>query len=312
VDRQTIIQQLRGCFIAIPTQFQQDFSLNLEGMRQHVHFMIDNGLRLGNATFLVNGATGEFPVLDFAERRRTAETVVEAAAGRVAIIVGGQALGTLQAIEVARHAQEIGATALQVSPPFYFPATDDDVYAHVAAIADAVPELAIVFYPTWWLGYHPSLAMVERLSGIPQVTAMKWSAPGVLEYQLGMQRFADRLGMIDNMLLPVLNKMLGGTGANLHPAMFWPEWGVRIWSSLEAGEWDDAQAEVNRFLLPYYEIITAIGEFTGGEGHIDKLALELVGLPGGPTRPPTRPLPAEFRGRLRRLCADVGAPLARL
>ena len=55
-----------------------------------------------------------------------------------------------------------------------------------------------------------------------------------------------------------------------------------------------------------------IGRVTGGEGHIDKLALELVGLPGGITRPPTRPLPPVFRDRLRRLCLQAGVPLNRV
>ena len=312
MDRKGIINQLRGCFLALPTQFKQDYSLNLDGMRQHVRFLIENGLHEGNATFLVNGATGEFPVLSIDERKQTAKTVVAAAEGRVAVIVGGQALGTPHAVEMARHAQAIGATALQVSPPFYYPPTDDDVYGHVAMIAEAAPEVGIVFYPTWWLGYHPSLELIERLAGIPQVVAVKWSSPDTVEYQLGLQRFSERLGMIDNMLLPVLNVMLGGTGANLHPAMFWPEWGARLWALLEAGNWDEAQAEVNRLLLPVYDIYRDAVAVSGGEGHVDKLALELVGLPGGSNRPPTRPLPPVFKERMRELCLSVGVPLDRV
>jgi 4-hydroxy-tetrahydrodipicolinate synthase len=312
VDIECGLDQLRGCYLALPTLFDQRLALNLEGMRRHVEFMIRNGLRQGNATFLVNGATGEFPVLSVAERKRTAEAVVDAAAGRVGVIVGAQALGTLDAVDMARHAQSIGAAALQVSAPFYFPPTDEDVFEHVAMIAEAAPDTGIVFYPTWWLGYNTSLEMIGRLASIPQVVALKWSAPGILEYQLGLRRFSDRLGMIDNMLLPVLSQMMGGIGTNLHPAMFWPEWGVRLWMALQDGDWDAAQADVGLLLLPFYDIIRDIGRVTGGEGHIDKLALELVGLPGGTTRPPTRPLPPVFKDRLRRLCQEVGVPLDRI
>ena len=312
MDRKNAIRRLRGCFIAVPTLFEQDFSLNLGGIGQAVSFMIENGLREGNATFLVNGATGEFPVLTLDERRKTAEAVISAADGRIAIIVGAQTPSTMEAQEVARHAAEIGAAAIQVSPPFYYSPTDDDIYEHVAMIADSAPEIGIVFYPTWWLGCHASLQLVERLAGIPQVVAIKWSAPRVLEYQLGVRRFSDRLGMIDNNLLPVLAVMLGGSGANLHPAMFWPEWGVRLWALLADGKWGDAQAEVNRVLLPFYEIYRDAGAVTGGEGHVDKLAFELIGLPGGANRPPTRPLPPAFKDRVRRLCTEVGAPLNRI
>jgi dihydrodipicolinate synthase/N-acetylneuraminate lyase len=312
MNPEEMIDQLHGCFLAVPTLFKEDFSLNLAGIQRHVSFMIENGLHQGNATFLVNGASGEFPVLDKDERRQTAEAVLRVADGRVGIIVGAQTLATLDALEIARHAQAIGATAIQVSPPFYYPPTDDDVYEHVAMIAEAAPDIGIVFYPTWWLGYKPSLDMIERLAAIPQVVAVKWSTPGPVEYQLGLRRFSDRLGMIDNMLLPVASKMQGAIGSNLHPAMFWPEWGAHLWSSLEAGKWNEAQALVDQLLLPYYDLIGEIGTVTGGEGHIDKFALELVGLEGGRNRPPTRVLPPAFKEKLRRLCIEAGAPLNRV
>ena len=78
MDRQSEIERLRGCFLAVPTLYHDDLSLNLDGMRQHVHFLIEHGLRQGTAVFLVNGASGEFPTLTLEERKRTAEAVVEA------------------------------------------------------------------------------------------------------------------------------------------------------------------------------------------------------------------------------------------
>jgi 4-hydroxy-tetrahydrodipicolinate synthase len=311
-DRKATINQLRGCFLAVPTLYNDDLSLNLDGMRQHVHFMIKNGLRQGNATLLVNGAGGEFPVLSIEERKQTAETVVRAADGRIAIIVGAQTLGTREAIEIAQHAQGIGATALQISPPFYYPPTDDDVYEHFSAVAHAAPKIGTVFYSTYWFGYRPSLEMIERLIGIPQVAAIKWGSPDIVEYQLVLRRFADRIGIIDNQLLPVLTRMLGGNGSNLHPTLFWPEWGVNLWGLLENRKWDEAQVEINRVLLPYYAMAHEIAAVTGGEGHIDKLGLELIGLPGGRNRPPTRPLPPVFKERMREFLLENGAPLDRV
>jgi len=312
MDRRTMIDRLRGCFLAVPTLFNDDFSLNPSGMQQHIHFLIEHGLCEGNAVFLVNGASGEFPVLNLDERKRTAETVVRAAGNRIAIIVGAQTCSTLEAVDIAQHAQSIGATALQVSPPYYYPATDDDVYEHFAAVAEAAPDLGIVAYNTYWLGYGMSLGMIQRLLEIPQVVALKWSSPDQLGYQIVLLRFADRLGVIDNHLLPVFNRMMGGSGANLHPALFWPEWGARLWGLLDEGSWLEAQHEVNRVLLPYYELVKEINPITGGEGHIDKLGLELLGLPGGRNRPPTRPLPPMFKERLRDFFLEIGAPLNRV
>jgi dihydrodipicolinate synthase/N-acetylneuraminate lyase len=312
MDRQTMIKRLGGCYLAVPTLFEDDLALQLDGMRRHVEFMLAGGLREGNAVLLVNGAAGEFPLLSIEERKQTAETVVRAAGDRIAVIVGAQATGTREAIDIARHAQAIGATALQVSAPYYYLLTDDDVFEHFAAVAAAAPELGIVVYTTYWLTHRPSLGLLERLAEIPQVAAIKWASPDIVEYQVALLRFAGRLGLIDNQLLPVFNQLMGGSGVNLHPALFWPEWGVKVWGLLEARAWDDAQAEINRLLLPYYELSGQIGAYTGGEGHIDKLGLELVGLPGGRNRPPTRPLPSAFKERLRQLGQEAGMPMDRV
>jgi 4-hydroxy-tetrahydrodipicolinate synthase len=307
-----LIKRLGGCYLAVPTLFDDQLALNLDGMRRHVEFMLAGGLREGNAVLLVNGAAGEFPTLNLEEREQTAETVVRAADSKIAVIVGAQATGTREACQIARHAQAIGATALQVSAPYYYFLTDDDVVEHFAAVAAAAPELAIVVYTTYWLTHRPSLQLLERLAEIPQVAALKWGSPDIVEYQVALLRFAGRLGVIDNQLLPVFNQLMGGSGVNLHPALFWPEWGVKVWGLLESRRWDEAQAEINRLLLPYYQLGGEIGAYTGGEGHIDKAGLELVGLPGGRNRPPTRPLPPIFKERLRQLGQEVDMPMDRV
>ncbi len=307
-----MIKRLGGCYLAAPTLFDDQLALNLDGMRRHVEFMLAGGLREGNAVLLVNGAAGEFPTLNLEEREQTAETVVRAADSKIAVIVGAQATGTREACQIARHAQAIGATALQVSAPYYYFLTDDDVVEHFAAVAAAAPELAIVVYTTYWLTHRPSLQLLERLAEIPQVAALKWGSPDIVEYQVALLRFAGRLGVIDNQLLPVFNQLMGGSGVNLHPALFWPEWGVKVWGLLESRRWDEAQAEINRLLLPYYQLGGEIGAYTGGEGHIDKAGLELVGLPGGRNRPPTRPLPPIFKERLRQLGQEVDMPMDRV
>jgi 4-hydroxy-tetrahydrodipicolinate synthase len=311
MERKATINRLRGCFLALPTLFTADMALNLAGMRRHVRFLIEHGLREGKATLLVNGANGEFPMLTLEERKQTAEAVVSEANGRIAVIVGAQTCNTQEAIQIAQHAQDIGAAALQVSPPYYYGPSDDDVYEHVVCIARAAPHVGIVFYTTHWLGYEPSLAMLERLAEIPQVACIKWSSSDLLEYQFVLLRMSSKLGIIDNHVMPVYNQMMGGSGVNMHPAMLWPEWGVKIWSLLEARDWEQAQAEVVRVLLPYYEIISDIWKTHAGEGNIEKMGLELLGMDGGPSRPPMRPLPPMHKERLRQYCLEVGLPLER-
>ena len=250
-------------------------------------------------------------MLTLDERKQTAEAVVDEANGRIAVIVGAQTSSTREAIQIAQHAQDIGAAALQVSPPYYFTPTDDDVYEHVAAIARSAPHVGIVFYTTYWLGYKPALALLERLAEIPQVACLKWSSSDSLDYQFVLLHLSNKLGIIDNQVMPVYNQMMGGSGVNVHPALLWPEWGLRIWSLLEARDWEGAQAEVARVLLPYYDIMGDIWKTHAGEGNVEKMGLELLGMDGGPSRPPMRPLPPMHKERLRQYCLEVGLPLQR-
>ncbi len=120
--------------------------------------------------------------------------------------------------------------------------------------------------------------------------------------------FADRLCVIDNQLQFVLTHMRGGRGINTHPSNYWPEWGVRLWNLLEERKYVEAQEEITRGIPPYYDLVTEVAQFTGGEGHLDKLGLELIGLDSSRCRPPTRDIRPIFREKARRMLEKTGVP----
>ena len=70
VDRATLRRRLCGCYVTIPTLFHDgDLSLNLDGMRRHVEFVIEGGVREGTGLLLAGGAAGDFSTMSFEERR---------------------------------------------------------------------------------------------------------------------------------------------------------------------------------------------------------------------------------------------------
>jgi 4-hydroxy-tetrahydrodipicolinate synthase len=91
------------------------------------------------------GSTGEFTTLTNAERRQLMETVVEAAAGRVPVVAGTGALSTRETVELSVHAEQVGAAAVMVVPPFYDAPSWSELQAHYAAVADAI-EIPIMYY----------------------------------------------------------------------------------------------------------------------------------------------------------------------
>ena len=129
------------------------------------------------------------------------EAVVDEAAGRVPVVMGGQTTSTRELVRLARKAAAIGAEFLQISPPFYFGHTDGDFYDHVAAAA-AASDVGLVVYNTHWSTPEVSHALVDRLSALRTVVGLKWSTPetGFMAFEGIVADFSDRFCIIDNQL----------------------------------------------------------------------------------------------------------------
>ena len=109
-DQQTLRERLYGCYVTIPTMFNDDdeLSVNLDGIRQHVEFLIDGGIQTGTGVLLACGAAGDFSSMSFDERVAVAGAVVDQAAGRVPVILGAQTTSTRELIALARAAEDVG------------------------------------------------------------------------------------------------------------------------------------------------------------------------------------------------------------
>ncbi len=303
--------RLTGCFIPVPTLFRDgDLELNLPGMRRHIRFLLEGGAREGSAVLLVCGGAGDFPTLHVDERIRVAEAVLDEVGGKVGVILGAQSTDQRDVIALAKAAARLGAVAIQAAPPFYHPPTDDDVYEFFDAVASSA-DVGIVLYQTYWTGYRPSLELLSRLAELPALIGLKWAAPNVHELERGLRLFAKKLCVIDNNFPFVYSHLMGARGINVHPANYWPEFGIRLWGLLEAGKYREAQDEITRVVTPFYELSTEIARFTGGEGHLDKLCLELCGFDTSRCRPPTRDIRPLFRDKARQLLRRCGVPHCR-
>lgn len=300
--------RITGCYIPIPTLFREgDLELNLPGMKRHVQFLLEGGVRDGRSAILVGGGAGEFHTLSVEERLKIAEAAVEAAAGKVGIVLGVQTTNQRDLIALAKGAERLGCIAVQASAPFYEVPTEDDVAEWLQTIADSA-DVGIVFYATPWTGFHSSLKFVERLISMPNVVAIKWYSPDQGIFERAMREYSKQIMFIDNSLHYVFAHMLGARGINLHISNYWPQWGEKFWQMLEAEQYGEAQREMTRVVRPYYDLGGEVARFTGGEGHLDKICMEYVGLEGGRCRPPTRDIRPLFGERVRQMAAACGVP----
>ncbi len=308
-------KKLEGCYVTIPTPFHDDteMGVNHDALRSYVRFLIDSGLNGKYATLLAGGAAGDFSTMTFDERLAVAETVIDEAKGAVPIAVGAQSTSTLELVRLAKAAKRLGADFIQVSCPFYFAHTEGDFEEYVRTVAQAEPDIGIIIYNTFWTSANLSFAMVERLAEIPNIVGLKWAAPrtDAMEFEDVCSKFSNRFTIIDNNLFFGMSAMpaLGAKAFEVHHCNFWPEWGIKLIDEIGAGNF----AEVTRMLvqegMPFYKLWVDIERnFTYGDGYLDKLCMELIGLPSSRCRPPTRDIRDLYRSQTFEMMKKIGVP----
>ena len=158
-----------------------------------MRFLIRGGIEEGRGVLLAGGAAGDFSTMSFDERVQVTRVIVEEVEGRIPVVMGAQTTSTLELVQLAQAAEETGAEFIQVSPPFYFPPTADDIYEYVKAAAEAA-NVGIILYNTFWTSTNLVVEQIGRLAGLPNMVGLKWSAPdiGNMEFEQVVSRFASR------------------------------------------------------------------------------------------------------------------------
>jgi 4-hydroxy-tetrahydrodipicolinate synthase len=131
--------------------------------------LVDRLVGAGVGGLVPGGSTGEFTTLDHAERRLLVEETIRAAAGRVPVVAGTGALSTRETVALSVHAEQAGAAAVMVVPPFYDPLPWHELLAHYTAVADAI-SIPVMFYNL--PGATGVTLTAEQLRALP-VTCLK-------------------------------------------------------------------------------------------------------------------------------------------
>jgi dihydrodipicolinate synthase/N-acetylneuraminate lyase len=130
-----------------------------------------------------------------------------------------------------------------------------------------------------------------------------------MEFEHVCTHFASRLSIIDNNLFFTMSHMMGVRAFEVHLANYWPEWGQRLVERLDGGDYREVQRMITDEAMPFYHLWMRIeGEYTSGDGYLDKLCMELIGLPSSRCRPPTRDVRDRYREDARAMMRSTGVP----
>ena len=307
MDPKNIRDWLRGPMIPMATPFTEDFQLDLEAFSYNVNFTIEHGVKTGNGALLVGGAAGEHPLLNIEERKTIMTTAVEAANNRVPILTSVQHTDPRIVIELAKHAAKVGLQAVQVSPLYYYPATDQDVLRLFKQVSEQI-DISIMVYNTWWLGFHMNSDLLNQLAQIEIVRALKWAAPNQESFRGIISSFHKELVIYDNTDQLSWSHALGAQGFIGHLGTCWPEYPLRTWELLEKRDYDGVEDHLDSFKVPWRRWVEKVQVLTAGEGPLVKAPMQIAGLPAGPPRPPAIRPPYHLIRELEDIMKHAGVP----
>ena len=158
----------KGSFTALITPFDGG-EVDYDAFGRLVEFQIASGTH----GLVPVGTTGESPTLSHEEHRRVVETCVAAAKGRLPVIAGAGSNSTKEAIGLARHAEQAGASAVLVVTPYYNKPTQEGLYQHFKAINDSIGIPVIIYNIPSRSVVDMSVATMNRLFALPNIAGVK-------------------------------------------------------------------------------------------------------------------------------------------
>jgi len=288
---------LQGSLVAIVTPMQEDGALDLDAFRR----LIDWHIKEGTDGIVVVGTTGESPTVDWDEHRLLIKTAVDHAAKRVPIVAGTGANATSEAIELAAYAREAGAAYSLSVVPYYNKPTQEGLYRHFKAIAEAVDLPMIVYNVPGRTVADLQNETVLRLAQVPNIIGIK-DATANLERGSELIRRTPRDFRVysgDDATGLALT-LLGGHGVISVTANVAPRLMHEMCAAALAGDVAKAR-DLNNRLLPLHRHL-----FLEANPIPVKWAVQQMGLIKGGIRLPLTPLSTSCHEQVREAMRHAG------
>ncbi len=291
----------RGLMPAMVTPFDERGEVDLDATEAVVERFIEAGVD-GISPL---GSTGEFSHLTSDERMRFAEEVTTIVAGRVPLVIGVGAAGTKEMVELARHAESVGADAVLVVSPFYWKVGEEALFRHFATVAESVGIPVVVYNLPMLTGIDLSPSLIARIAtecpnavGLKDTVTEYFHTVGVLREVKRVRPDFSVLSGWEDLILPSL--LAGADGSICAFANVAPELFVNLVRAAHKGDLERA-AQLHRRVLS----LLTLGAYSDPPIGAIKVAMRRLGVPISPTvRGPA--LPATDEEGIEDVLKEVG------
>ena len=282
----------KGVLSSMVTSFDAKGHLDEAGIRRNVEFQAKAGIR----SIVMLGGTGEPLSMTPEERKRTMQVAVEAAAGRLKVVIGTLVGNPTEVARDIENAATAGADACMVTTTPFVRPHERDVQRFLTDLAGNSPIPLIVFNVPSRSGFLMTAKLVCDLArNVEKIVAIKESSRDIAlfsDIRAGTDASFSMLQGSDALFLPSL--ALGGNGGILAAAAVFPEFCITIERAVAAGDLQTARAR-------HFELMELVHlMYEASHPAPLKLAIELRGIPAGRTRPPFYGLTEDHQARIKR------------
>ena len=281
---------IKGIIVPILTPVDQDENVDEARLRRQVDFVIDHGVH----RILAFGSNGEFYMFQPEEMERALRIILDQTAHRVPVFFGMGMVNTKSCIILAKMAEQAGADGISVLQPMFLKPTEDELYAHFKAIANAVPDLPMLLYNNpGRVGYTMSGNLVERLAReVDNIVGIKDSSGDMTQTEEFIRRTQDIdfkvFGGKDTLIYATLAH--GGVGAVCTTANYMPDLVVSVYNAYLKG--NPRQALEYQFKLNPIRLSMDKTSFPVATKDMANMLHMDVGIPIRPSLPTAEDSPA--------------------
>lgn len=293
-------QPFRGIISAIVTPMQDDESINYSALETLAHAQLARGVE----GFYCCGSSGEGPLLRFDERRQVLATLVKAVAGKVPVISHVGTPRTRDAVELAKSAEQDGASAVSLVPPYYYKYSRDEIIAYYRRVLDAISIPVILYNIPQFTGVELDSQTAEALLSDEQVLGVKHTSHNLYSLERMIARYPDKVFFngFDEIFLSSLAAgatATVGTTVNLQPELF-----LALRRAFQQGHIQRAQ-RLQQQINEVVQVLVACGVFQSAKYLAGKETAET-----GPIREPFVALTASQRSELDALYQRIQGYIA--
>jgi 4-hydroxy-tetrahydrodipicolinate synthase len=287
----------QGSLVAMVTPFH-DCRVDEAKIRELVEFHVAHG----TDGLVPCGTTGESPTLTHEEHKRVVEIVIQQTRGRIPVVAGTGSNSTAEAIELTLHAAKAGAAGALLVTPYYNKPTQQGLYEHFRAIAQAVPDLPLIVYNIQGrTAVNVETETLARLAQIPNIIGVK-EASGSLDQMTAVILACGPdftvLSGDDNLTLPLMS--VGGRGVISVVGNFLAREVADVTHAALEGDWKRARD----LHLKLYPVCKAM--FIETNPIPVKEAMAMLGMIRAEWRLPMCPMSPANREKLRQALVRAG------